>query len=605
MEVKGGPGEAPAPKAQGLSFEEARERLRARGYLDRGVEGAVLRGALAARSRARGLLAAAAIASAFLAAALAAVQTALVSLASALPPRDAGILFLWLALGAFAVAAALVSVLMLGAWLRSRGRTDGDLASTEAGLAVGLLAGALGAAAALPVLESAGKGWAAAVLLLVAAAVFLSVRVARSVTATVLLASGRDLLLGRRAPAAIALVLALLLLAGGGAFLLSRPRTAADEPLVVTATGARVVVVGVDGWSDALPGPGTPPLPAGPAYAKATTDPAAFWTTVATGEPVSRHGVGALDLVRVSGLSSPVQPVGGTGFFLAKVLPALSLARRESVTSASRRVPAAWEVASRAGIASLAVGWWTTYPATEGGATVLSNHLYFAARSGGSLAGEGWPGDAASRAARLVPTSPETSASAASAAPGSPAALVRDATGLDAFLREAFQEESAALRPRLSFVYQPGLDILAAALGSPGRSAEERVALAEALRAEAGEVSRFVAALPQRTGASLVVVLLDGGRGSGQGRVALLGPLAGAGGGTLRVRPEDLAPTVLAALGVPASREAGGRVATGLLAPGTWDGREVATWGRRERGRIPPVDPREYVENLKSLGYLK
>ena len=36
-----------------LSLDAARERLRERGYLDRGVEGAVLKGALAARTRTR------------------------------------------------------------------------------------------------------------------------------------------------------------------------------------------------------------------------------------------------------------------------------------------------------------------------------------------------------------------------------------------------------------------------------------------------------------------------------------------------------------------------------------------------------------------------
>ncbi len=541
--------------------------------------------------------AAAAIASVFLAGALAAVQTAVVSLASALSPGDAAVLFLWLLVGALAVAAAVVSALMLGAWARSRGRTDGDLASTEAGIAVGLLAGALGAAAALPVLESAGKAWAASVLLLVAGSVFLSVRVARSVTATVLLASGRDLLLRRRTGLVVSVVL--LLLAAGASFVLLRPGVEPDEPLVVAPTGAKVVVVGIDGWSDRLPGEGEPPLAGGPSYEKVSGDPAAFWTTVATGESVARHGVGALDLVRVAGVSAPVQPVAGTGWLLGRVLPAVGLSSRESVTSASRRVPAAWEVASRAGIASLAVGWWTTYPATAGGATVLSNHLYFAARSGGTLAGEGWPADAAERAARLVPRP---------ASGEGEGRLARDATGLDAFYRTVFDAESSALAPRLSLVYLPGLDILSQALGEPGRSAAERVVLAEALREEARAVGRFAASLPERSGASLVVLVLDGGRGSAGGRVVFLGPLArvgASGSGSGNIRPEDVAPTVLAALGVPASRSAAGRVRAEYLVPGSLDARSVASWGRRPRGTAPPIDPRAYVENLKSLGYLR
>ena len=78
------------------------------------------------------------------------------------------------------------------------------------------------------------------------------------------------------------------------------------------------------------------------------------------------------------------------------------------------------------------MNWWTTYPAEEGGGTILGNHLFFAARAGQSLAGEGWPADAAERAARLAPrVAPE---------PGSLERLVADARGLDAFALAAFRE---------------------------------------------------------------------------------------------------------------------------------------------------------------------
>ena len=113
-----------------VTFEEARERLRSRGYLDRGVEGAVLKGALAARSRTLGLLLGAAVASLFLAFALATAETAAVSLASALSPRDALVLFAWLGAGALLAAAVLVLLLAAFAWLRTRGRSDPSVVST-------------------------------------------------------------------------------------------------------------------------------------------------------------------------------------------------------------------------------------------------------------------------------------------------------------------------------------------------------------------------------------------------------------------------------------------------------------------------------------------
>jgi hypothetical protein len=67
----------------------------------------------------------------------------------------------------------------------------------------------------------------------------------------------------------------------------------------------------------------------------------------------------------------------------------------------------------------------------------------------------------------------------------------------------------------------------------------------------------------------------------------------------------DLAPTVLSVLGVPASREIVGRVRSDLLAPGTASGETVASWGRRRASSELSVDPKAYVENLRSLGYLR
>jgi arylsulfatase A-like enzyme len=67
----------------------------------------------------------------------------------------------------------------------------------------------------------------------------------------------------------------------------------------------------------------------------------------------------------------------------------------------------------------------------------------------------------------------------------------------------------------------------------------------------------------------------------------------------------DVTPTVLAVLGVPAARDLTGRVRGGLLSPGAATEATVASWGRRSPAGAPEVDPREYVENLRSLGYLR
>lgn len=583
-----------------LSFEAARERLRERGYLDRGVEGAVLKGALATRTKAQSLLLGAAVGALFLAFALALVETVVNAVAGALSLGDAVVLFLWIAAGSVGVAAVAVLLLVGVAFLRVRGRTDADGVATEIAAGFGVVAGVGAVAAAVPALRAAGPGAAAAVLVALGLAVLVAVRTARGVTLAALVASGRAAFGNPRRLGLAGLAVAFLAFAAGALFWVTRREPAAPEPLVVEANARRAVVVGVDGWSDRYLGEGETFSAsfgtAGARYIKQDRDLAAFWTTVATGESTARHGVGALDLVRIAGVSSPFRPAGVSAFFLGRVLPALGAARRESVTAAARRVPAAWEVARRSGLTSLVVNWWTTYPAGDGGGTVLSNHLFFAARSGASLAGEGWPPEEVARAASLAPR--------VAPAPGSLQRLVADAEGLDDFAFRAFREALAREKPRLSLVYLPGLDILGAALSDPERSASDRVALAEAVTAEARKIRDFLEDPAWQAGVDLVVVLFDGGRGEAGGLVRLAGPLARP-GVTAAIAPADIAPTVLAALGVPASREAAGKVAADLLQPGAVTSASVASWGVRPRGATVAIDPKEYVENLKSLGYLK
>jgi hypothetical protein len=574
-----------------ISLDDARERLRERGYLERGVEGAVLKGALAARTRTRALLLGSSMGAAFLAVAVAFAQTVLHAVSSALSFRDASVLFLWLFAGAAFAASLVVLALVLLALLRARVRGDAEEGSTEIAVAFGVLVGVAGILATRPALESAGVPAAAAVLAAVAFAVLIAVRVARGLAFTVLAASGR-LFAARPSRTFLAWALAggTLVIVGISALFFRVPAVG-DAPLVVAANGRRVVVVGVDGWTASLSAEGTRAF-----YVKEARDPAAFWTTVATGESVKRHGIGSLDLVRIAGVGAPVRPLAGAGWYLRNFLPALRLGRRESVTASARRVPAVWEVASRGGIPSLTVNWWTTYPSEEGGGTILGNHLFFAARSGAALAGEGWPADAAERAAHLAPrVAPE---------PGSLERLVADARGLDNFALAAFRDAWRREGPRLALLYLPGPDILSSALADPERGAADRVALAAALTEETAKLRAFLVDADLKPAPDLLVQVLDAGRREGGGIVRLSGPLARAGAeGTLA--PADLAPTVLSVLGVPASREIAGRVRGDLLAKGAVDGETVASWGRRRAAARPPIDPKEYVENLRSLGYLR
>ncbi|MEO6326740.1 MAG: hypothetical protein ABIT01_19970, partial [Thermoanaerobaculia bacterium] len=227
---------------------------------------------------------------------------------------------------------------------------------------------------------------------------------------------------------------------------------------------------------------------------------------------------------------------------------------------------------------------------------VLSNHLFFAARAGASLAGEGWPAEAAARAARLAPrVAPE---------PGTLDRLIEDAVGLDAFSIAAFRQAFRADGPRLSLLYLPGLDILGTALADARLSSADRVVIATAITGEAQKIQAFLDDPALRQSVDLLATFLDGGRHEHGGALRLEGPLA-ATSAPSSVRPIDVMPTLLAALGIPASREAEGRVVPELLQAGAVTTRSVPTWGRRRSEAAMAIDPKEYVENLRSLGYLK
>ncbi|MGZ6970284.1 MAG: hypothetical protein ACXVID_01320, partial [Thermoanaerobaculia bacterium] len=158
--------------------------------------------------------------------------------------------------------------------------------------------------------------------------------------------------------------------------------------------------------------------------------------------------------------------------------------------------------------------------------------------------------------------------------------------------------------PRLALLYLPGPDILSSALLDPERPAADRGALAAALTEETAKLRAFLLDPELAPAPDLLVFVLDAGRREGGGIVRLSGPLARA-GAEATLAPADLAPTVLAVLGVPASREIAGRVRGDLLAPGAASGETVASWGRRRASAELSVDPKAYVENLRSLGYLR
>ena len=76
---------------------------------------------------------------------------------------------------------------------------------------------------------------------------------------------------------------------------------------------------------------------------------------------------------------------------------------------------------------------------------------------------------------------------------------------------------------------------------------------------------------------------------------------------SVRIRPEDVAPSILARSGVPAPRDLAGAPVAALFAPGSLETLTVASWGPRvvPPAAVRPESDREYLEKLRSLGYLK
>jgi hypothetical protein len=271
-----------------------------------------------------------------------------------------------------------------------------------------------------------------------------------------------------------------------------------------------------------------------------------MWTDLATGVSGTRHGIRALEWVRPFRLPA-LRPPFGTSWYFRGVGLALGTVSRSPVSAWERRSLAFWEVAASAGLPSLAVGWWASGPWPN--ATVVEN--------------------------REV--------------------LAHAATGSDADVVATAEFERRVEGKTLGTVYLPGADIVREQ--PPAR----RVVLArirsllERLidRARAGQIALVVLAADSHPVAGSLgrMVVFDGS--SLRSRM-------------VRIAPEDVAPSLLARAGVPPARDLPGRPAVSLFAPGSLETAGVATYGDRipPESAAPKESDREYLEKLKSLGYL-
>jgi hypothetical protein len=386
----------------------------------------------------------------------------------------------------------------------------------------------------------------------------------------------------------------------------SARRGAAAAPAALpTAPGERVLLLGIDGVlpeeSDYLIALGELPRLGRLAgegrvltYRRSAEPPASFWTTVATGVPGPEHGVSSLDSFLPLGVRTPLARNGPLRVWWSGFEVPLGLAEYRPILANRRRAFTFWELASRGGEPALAVNWWATYPAEPLPGLVVAHGAYQLLRDGaaGAVAPEAARAAAAALARAAAVAEPEPRLAAA-LPPREAAAVLERALLPDRFYRAVFSRGLAA-GPRAAALYLPGLDI--AADGWRGGD----VAFADLVRSELAATDRLLAA--SLDGFGTVAVVLDPGRRrpGGEGRV-LLWRRAGCAAARSAAAPEAVASALLRALGLPQSEE------LPPPPPGCrWPPPPVAVAGYGAPRRAAPRGPEsaEYLESLRSLGYL-
>ncbi|HSL22160.1 MAG TPA: alkaline phosphatase family protein [Vicinamibacterales bacterium] len=632
----------PAGPERPIAIDALRERLRALGYLNAGVD----RFVLAPATTEHGTTALAWLLSVRIGLLVAMLlgPAAAAGLAWRVPgliagPRDAIVVTLYLAVmfGLVATAAALGAALVVRALARRAGARTARRVAVAAAWVVG--------AACLGYLtlwwNATGSAWSApgrsALAIAAAVAISLFLGHATALAGLALVAHERETLpapiLSWRAILAIGV---LAFLGAGGVLALSaRGERASPAPsFAVVPTGVRVVVVGIDGFDAGLyqkarqrAAAATPILQRLAARVDVTGaggDPAAAWTTIATGVPAQKHRVSGLQARRVVGLKGSIDTQSGLVRALSGATDLLRLTRPAPVSGLERRYKMVWEVAAEKGLDAAVVNWWATWPASGTAALVLSDRAVLRLERGGEPSAEvspaalygplrqRWPG-IARRATVLGRV-----AGAGISDPRVADILIRSAT-LDA--QQALLARDPLLgTPDLLAVYLPGLDIAQHELlrGGDARALSPS-ALADRVAALPAYYSfleslideTLLRDLPDNT--VRMVVAHPGRIGDERGAaMAMSGhPARTAPAIESAVPATAIAPTILYLLGVPVSRE--------LASPPWLDAldsefvrrhpvRYVDTYGAYSPGAPPaegaPLD-KEMMERLRSLGYIR
>jgi hypothetical protein len=636
-----------------LRVDELRQRLRALGYLDAGVDRFVLGPAQSARRPLVFALLSAVRVGAVAAALLGPATT--LGVAVRVPglvtgPRDAFVVALYLGV-AFGAAMA-VTTLAAALAIVGAVRLSPALVARRAGL-LPRIAGAIVGVACLVYLTFwwravvADVGWSAPLSMLwttsalaIAAAISLLLGHAVAVVASAIIIAFAGGAAPRQTSRRTAIVSGAVAF-GGAALLLTWSGAAhavpdAPPPLTVVSSGVRVKVIAIDGFdpqvfAELSASRRVPALTAAFSGAVAqlaagldgTPDPARTWTTVATGQPPNVHGVRGLETRRVAGVGGAVTTDDRAGPWTAlrNVTDLLRFTRPALVSGSERRVKTFWEVAAAAGLRTAVVNWWVTWPATSSDAIVISDRATLRLEHGGDLDAEMTP---ASLFPQLREAWPALKAQALNTAlrfepdhaTGPIAKLVGRSAELDA-LQLGLQKTVTSSATDLSVVYLPGLDIVQHTLlgeqasGAAASTLSERLAAIKNYYVTLDGLLASYGVLEPQADEMVIVVTQPGRIGDvGTGRLAARGRQTSP-ARTISGSQVDVAPTLLYALGLPLASDLAGKPIVGVFASeftSAYAVRSVSTYGAPVRTPVArtgkPLE-QEAIDRLRSLGYVR
>jgi hypothetical protein len=270
------------------------------------------------------------------------------------------------------------------------------------------------------------------------------------------------------------------------------------------------------------------------------------WASVGTGTTADLHDVRSVEGIRFRGGAHVLQSVSRAEVILRDLAPALGLAERQPLPPTVRHRDYAWEIFARRGVPSAAVNWWTTETARGAGLDVVGQEPIFAASRGDAL--------------RV------------------------DEAAVKSLLMTVDRSHS-----QFATVYLPALDVIL------NRLALDRAAqLAMSVRALDG-VAAAVSAVRAR-GYDVLLIGIPGEHQQGHGVIAATFPLQS----PAAASAFDVAPTVFALLGFPASNEMPGRSLAGPERES-----RISSYGDRRMASPAQSVNQEYYDNLRSLGYIR